>query len=188
MRKKDSPLLYEEEVLISRKAHFITLVPRIIITLITISLYKDTAPIIILIAGILLVSKIITYLTTYMAVTNIRILGHTGFIKSYGIESAIRHVNNCSVYQTLMGRIFDYGTISVLTSNGVSTSIPYIKNPYLIKKYVFVAIDEAELRNIQRQAEANAYEQSQTVNYAQAQLNAELMAAAIEKTQHDKNS
>jgi uncharacterized membrane protein YdbT with pleckstrin-like domain len=58
--------------------------------------------------------------TTEIAVTNRRIIYKRGFIRRYTIEMNMDKVESVDVDQSIMGRLFDYGTITV---RGTGTGI-----------------------------------------------------------------
>jgi uncharacterized membrane protein YdbT with pleckstrin-like domain len=72
-----------------------------------------------------LVPEWFTWWTTEIAVTNLRIIFKTGFISRKTIEMHMDKVESVDVEQSIMGRLLDYGTVSV---RGVGTGFEPLKN------------------------------------------------------------
>lgn len=55
----------------------------------------------------------ITYRTTYIAITETKIIGHMGFIKSKTMSTPLSKVQSIGLSNGLLGKIFGYHTVSV---------------------------------------------------------------------------
>jgi uncharacterized membrane protein YdbT with pleckstrin-like domain len=78
----------------------------------------------------------ITYKTSEYAITNQRILVKTGFIRRLSLEIFLNRVEGIQVFQTVAGRVFNYGTIVIVGTGGSRDAFAYIPNPLLFRRVV----------------------------------------------------
>lgn len=121
-----------EELIVSAKTHwFIYIVPTILVAasiLATIAI--PSISILVFPATLFLMFQALLYAySTEMAVTSKRIIAKTGFIRRNTIELRIEKVESLKVDQSILGRIFNFGTVSITGSGGTTAPIPYIANP-----------------------------------------------------------
>lgn len=64
----------------------------------------------------------IRFLTTELALTNKKVIGKVGLIRTHSVASALNKIQNISISSGLFGKIFSYGTIK---------SKPQVQNPYI---------------------------------------------------------
>ncbi len=120
-----------EKVLYSTNAHWIFYLPAIcawIVAIVVLALYGQTMNDglrMLCLAGAALVALAAVYwtvkgwfhrLTTETDVTNLRVVHKTGFIKRRTFEMALDKVESVDVNQTILGRILNYGDVTI---NGV---------------------------------------------------------------------
>jgi uncharacterized membrane protein YdbT with pleckstrin-like domain len=74
------------------------------------------------------------------AVTNKRVLIKVGFISRHSLELLLKQVEGVGVDQTLLGRIFGYGTITVIGTGGTKETYAMIANPLEFRRQVQGAI------------------------------------------------
>jgi uncharacterized membrane protein YdbT with pleckstrin-like domain len=75
-----------------------------------------------LVAVALLVQEWFTWWTTEIAVTNRRVIYKEGFISLRTNEMNMDKVESVQVYQSILGRMLDYGTVTILgTGEGFET-------------------------------------------------------------------
>jgi len=74
------------------------------------------------------------------AVTNKRVLIKVGFISRHSLELLLKQVEGIGVDQTLLGRIFGYGTITVIGTGGTKETYAMIANPLEFRRQVQGAI------------------------------------------------
>lgn len=86
--------------------------------------------------AVLLIIALMRIKTTELAVTNKRVIAKTGFIKRDTIELKLHKIEGFMVTQTVMGRIFNYGTVSVSGTGDIKTTIEFISNPTGFRKAV----------------------------------------------------
>jgi uncharacterized membrane protein YdbT with pleckstrin-like domain len=76
------------------------------------------------------------YLTTEFALTNKRIIGKKGWIRRSSLEILLGKVESIGVRQPILGRILNYGTITVSGSGGTRQSFPYITLPMELRQNI----------------------------------------------------
>ena len=89
----------------------------------------------------------IRYATTELAVTNKRVIAKTGLIQRRTVELFTSKVESVQVDQGVLGRIFDFGTVT-LTGTGVQ-SAPFrsIADPLQFRKSFMTAADTPAARS-----------------------------------------
>jgi len=75
-------------------------------------------------------------LTTALAITDKRIIIKRGWISRNNVEVDLNKVETVSTDQTFFGRIFNYGTIKVITSSGSRGIFEKIADPAAFQKTV----------------------------------------------------
>jgi len=79
--------------------------------------------------------------TTELAVTSKRLVAKFGFLNRTIIELKLRRFESITVEQSLLGRIFNYGTVTITGMGGVRTTVPCIVAPLKFKKVLWQVID-----------------------------------------------
>jgi hypothetical protein len=79
-------------------------------------------------AGILL-SAVVTVRTSELVITDRRVLIKVGFIQRRTFEMFISKIESVAVYQSMFGRLFDYGTVEIRGTGGSSESFATIAAP-----------------------------------------------------------
>jgi len=74
--------------------------------------------------------------TSEFGVTSRRVIIKVGLIKRRTLELLIRQVEAISVEQTLAGRIFNFGTITLTGTGGVRETFHNIANPLEFRRSV----------------------------------------------------
>lgn len=78
----------------------------------------------------------IKYVSSEFAVTNKRVIMKVGFIRRQTVETLLQKIEAIEVQQTILGRIFNYGTISVVGTGGTIESIQMISHPLAFRRAV----------------------------------------------------
>ena len=86
----------------------------------------------------------ITYATSEFAVTNKRVIMKTGWIRRRSLETLLSKVESIGVDQGIMGRMLDYGTISVHGTGGTSEAFPRIGAPLEFRRQVQDVVSRLE--------------------------------------------
>ena len=81
-------------------------------------------------------------LTTEFALTNRRIIAKKGIIRQHSMEILLNKVESTTVEQPLLGRIFDFGTVTVTGIGGTPEYFKSINNPMELRKQVNSQISE----------------------------------------------
>jgi uncharacterized membrane protein YdbT with pleckstrin-like domain len=79
---------------------------------------------------------VITYLTTEFALTNKRVIAKSGFIRRRSVELLLQKIESIGVNQPILGRILDYGTITVTGTGGTKEPFETIAEPMELRKRV----------------------------------------------------
>lgn len=138
-------LLSGEEIKYVARLHFFLFVQPIILLLIgaflasspkEISAMTHYAGLLILFFGIVsLLSRILIKVGSSYAVTNKRVILKTGVISRRAVDLVLAKCEGLHIKQSILGRIFNFGTITV-TTGGVSSSYPYIADPLAFRKEI----------------------------------------------------
>jgi uncharacterized membrane protein YdbT with pleckstrin-like domain len=95
-----------------------------------------------LIGGIILAIAIVRRNATEMAVTNKRIIIKVGFLTKRTLELFLTKVESVGVEQTLTGRIFGFGSITVRGTGGTNEPFSHVANPLEFRRQVQHQIEE----------------------------------------------
>lgn len=82
---------------------------------------------------LILFYDLIVYFCSEMAITDKRVVAKFGFISRVSVEVKLANIESISFTQSIMGRIFNYGDIS-LSSVGNTTLISNVSNPLNFRK------------------------------------------------------
>lgn len=80
--------------------------------------------------------------STELAVTSKRVIAKFGFIRRNTVELKHSKVESVHVNQSIIGRIFNYGSIRVTGSGGTSAPIPYIADPLKFRSAALTTDEE----------------------------------------------
>ena len=122
-------LLKNETIQHEGKTSVWSLLPKIIIGIVLLPFWG--------IGLLFLLSALMTYLTTELAVTNKRIIAKFGFIRRSTVELNLDKVESVQVDQGILGRIFNYGSIVVSGAGNPKAPIPGISQPVKFRSEVF---------------------------------------------------
>lgn len=134
-----------EEIKYVAKLHFFLFVQPILLLLIgailasspkEISAITHYAGLLILFFGIIsLLSRILIKVGSSYAVTNKRVVLKTGVVSRRAIDLVLAKCEGLHIKQSVLGRIFNFGTITV-TTGGASSSYPYIADLLAFRKEI----------------------------------------------------
>lgn len=82
--------------------------------------------------------------TTEFAVTNLRVLTKRGLIRRTTSEMLLKKVESVDVKQGVLGRVLDYGTVTMTGSGGSHDPFRQIAAPLALRKAVQTAIQQLE--------------------------------------------
>ena len=100
---------------------------------------------------IILLIAMIPIWTTKLIITNKRIMGKTGLIKTKTLDAPLNKVNTVSVSSGLGGKIFGYGKIHITTSSG-DFLFSGIQAPSQFRQVLMEQIDRFDDDRIKKQA------------------------------------
>ena len=83
----------------------------------------------------------IVYATTELAITNKRVIAKSGLIQRRTIEMFLEKIESIQVDQSVLGRLFDFGSV-IISGTGVH-SAPFrnISDPLALRKNFMMAAD-----------------------------------------------
>ena len=82
------------------------------------------------------VQATIVMFTTEFAVTNRRVIAKTGFIRRHTLEILLSKVESVSVNQNILGRLLNFGTVTVTGTGGTRESFRAIVDPIDVRKKI----------------------------------------------------
>jgi uncharacterized membrane protein YdbT with pleckstrin-like domain len=152
----DGNLMAGESVVYRAKIHWFIFVPGAIVLavgLVMVSVSpRSEDPIVFfgvlffLTGFILLLKALITKISTELAVTSKRVIAKFGLISRSTIELNHGKVESMNVDQTIMGRIFGFGTVVVNGTGGGKTPIPNIDAPLTFRRNAMETIDASQVK------------------------------------------
>jgi len=96
-----------------------------------------------LVSSFALIAAIIAAITSYLnyqtsefGITSKRVLLKIGIIRRYSLEIFLKRVESINVNQSILGRIFDYGTIYVIGTGGTWDYFRFIAEPMTFRHNV----------------------------------------------------
>ncbi|GHV16196.1 membrane protein [Bacteroidia bacterium] len=138
-----------EEIKYVAKLHFFLFVQPVILLLIgallasspkEISAMTHYAGLLILFFGLVsLVQRLLVKIGSSYAVTNKRVVLKTGIISRRSVDLILAKCEGLHIRQSVLGRIFNFGTITV-TTGGITSSYPYIADPLAFRREVNIQI------------------------------------------------
>ncbi len=132
----ESLLGANEKIIIRRRQHWLIWVPRLVLyALIAVAIAVASALtgmltggvgafgiVFVLIPLLMMVKEWIDWWTEEYIVTNRRIIQSEGFINKHVVDSSLEKINDVVLAQSVLGRIFDYGDIKILTSSDIGVN------------------------------------------------------------------
>ena len=83
----------------------------------------------------------VRYKTTELAISNKRVIAKFGFVSRHTVELNINKVESIQVSQSILGRIFDFGTLVISGAGNPQAPIPGISNPMAFRRAFIEAQD-----------------------------------------------
>jgi len=140
-------LIPGEEVLHRSHLHWVAYVPSILFAVLLLSLSafmfyapdlkkKDVAWLLLALAPLPGIKTYIICRTSEFAVTDKRVLLKTGVIRRHTFETLVTQVENIGVDQSVLGRLLDYGTITVTGTGATKETFARIAAPLEFRRQV----------------------------------------------------
>lgn len=87
------------------------------------------------------IQALVILLTTEFAVTNKRVIAKRGFIRRHTLEILLPKVESISVNQNVLGRLLNFGTVTVTGTGGTRESFRAIGEPVEVRKEITCIIE-----------------------------------------------
>ncbi len=94
----------------------------------------------------ILVSASVTVRTSELVITDRRVLIKVGFIQRHTFEMFISKIESVAVFQSMLGRVFDYGTVTIRGTGGSSESFSTIAAPLQFRDAIQLVQTSSEKR------------------------------------------
>lgn len=129
----DSVISSGEKIEHQAKVSIWSMLPLFILGLILLPLYG--------LGLIFWIAAVLRYTTTELAITNKKIIAKFGFIKRDTIELLLPKAESVQVNQSILGRMFNYGSVVVSGAGNPQAPVPGIAEPIEFRKK-FMEIQE----------------------------------------------
>lgn len=96
----------------------------------------------------LLLAVLIKYKTTELAVTNKRVIAKVGFISRKTVELNLANVEGIQINQSLLDRIFNYGSLKINGTGSAHAPINGIREPLEFRRQFIEVQDQASHQRV----------------------------------------
>lgn len=146
-------LMPQERVLYTGSVHWFTFAPGAVLIGIALwahSLQQPAAPseviqwVVVMFSvfgAFALLRALVAKTSTELAVTDRRVIAKFGLIRRNTIELNHAKVEGLQVKQSILGRVFGYGTLTITGTGGGQTPIPKIAAPLVFRRQAMQAIE-----------------------------------------------
>lgn len=131
----DQVLIPGEALIYRARISLISLMPLILLGLVTIWL---------VIGVVFWIMAWIRYATTELAITNKRVIAKSGLIQRKTMEMFLNKIESVQVEQGILGRMFDYGTVTLAGTGVNAAAFADIAKPLEFRKHFMAAADTPE--------------------------------------------
>ncbi|HEY2987750.1 MAG TPA: PH domain-containing protein [Candidatus Binatia bacterium] len=139
----ESNLLPDEQIVYLAKLHWIIFLKAFFVAffVIVIGAYLLTVEpiaggIAILLGMLILIPPVVRYKTSEFGVTTKRVVFKVGFIRRRTLELLLRHVEAILVDQSVMGRLFNYGSVTITGTGGVREVFHDVSSPLELRRRI----------------------------------------------------
>ena len=135
----ESNLLPEEEVVHRTRLHWLIFWKAVVVTIAGIGLMfvELTVGTVVLAVGLLmLLPALVAYRSSEFGVTTKRVVIKVGFVQRQTLELLLRQVEAISVDQSIMGRILNYGSVTLSGTGGVRGVFHNIAKPLEFRRKI----------------------------------------------------
>lgn len=87
------------------------------------------------------VSGLIVYYSSEFGITDKRVIMKSGFISRYAFENSLDRIEGVEISQSIMGRIFDYGSVRIRGVSGTNELFSAVRYPFRFRYKVLEEID-----------------------------------------------
>ena len=128
----DQVLIPGEALVYRARISVVSLMPLILLGLVTIWL---------VIGLVFWIMAWIKYATTELAITNKRVIAKSGLIQRKTMEMFLNKIESVQVEQGILGRMFDYGTVTLAGTGVNAAAFADIAKPLEFRKQFMAAAD-----------------------------------------------
>lgn len=104
--------------------------------------------------GLLLLSQVIRFYTTEIAVTNVRVMGKVGFRRRTTIEMLLEKIESLQVEQGFIGQWLNFGTVTLSAAGADNARLNSIVEPLKLRQMYYQAHTEHQKQRDQDMAHA----------------------------------
>lgn len=158
----ENTLMDNEKVLMLTNPHKVVLLPSIVAFMLTIvfsilasrlpllstpiystvSFYTIVITVMLCYAVIKLLHGIICYRTSEYAITNMRVVMKRGVINRVALELMLNRLEAVKVKQSLLGQMFNYGTVELVGVGGTNDAFEYVPKPMYFRQKIQTLRDQ----------------------------------------------
>jgi uncharacterized membrane protein YdbT with pleckstrin-like domain len=137
----DENLLPDEHVVYRAKLHWIIFARAILVLVVGLVLVfvpriGQAGLVVLLLGVVMLVPPFVAYRTTELGVTNKRVIVKTGLVRRRTLELLLRQVEAILVDQSLLGRLFGFGSITLTGTGGVREIFHRVRDPLELRRRI----------------------------------------------------
>jgi uncharacterized membrane protein YdbT with pleckstrin-like domain len=135
----ESNLLPDESIAYKARLHGIVFWKPVALTvlgIIFLVIQPIIGSIVVAIGLLALIPPLVNYTTSEFGATNKRVIIKVGLIRRRTLELLLRHVEAILVDQSVMGRILNYGSVTLTGTGGVRETFGNISNPLEFRRRV----------------------------------------------------
>lgn len=140
----DKSLLSSERVLYRTQAHWIVFMPALIWTVMALFFLSLTYNPVISMVGYLFclaaipawIQAVIWFNVTEFGVTDQRVIIKVGFISRLTLETLLQKIESIQVSQGILGRLLNYGTVTVCGTGGTRDVFKNVDDPLAFRRAV----------------------------------------------------
>lgn len=140
----------DEKQLLTVREHWLVLLPAGVIALVVVALAVFAAvrypaywwiPTIVALLFIFnFVWKVLERRTSVWIITNLRVIDEYGVLSSHSVESPLDKINNVEFDQSVWGRLFDYGSVTLQTAAEMGETVyRFLAHPKQVQSTIFNA-------------------------------------------------
>ncbi len=143
----------DENVIMQAKVHWAKLIWPGLISLILLgsAAANDAFFVGLFIAAVIMGVAAIPLWTTKLVITNKRLYGKIGLIRTKTLDTPLNKVNTVSISNGLFGKLFGFGKVHVTSSSG-AYDYGGISSPAVFRQTLLEQIDRADEERIKKQA------------------------------------
>jgi uncharacterized membrane protein YdbT with pleckstrin-like domain len=135
----ESNLLADESIIYKARLHgiiFVKPVALIVLGVIFLFIQPIIGSLVVVIGVVAVIPPLIDYLSSEFGVTNKRVIIKIGFLRRRTVELLLRQVEAISVDQSVLGRMLDFGSVTLTGTGGVREVFHNISAPLELRRRI----------------------------------------------------